>query len=64
MSLSVVGAVAEIALVLFAAPLVLGAYVVLQRATWGVARLYFAFLSVLLVLALSAGVLGLLALQR
>jgi hypothetical protein len=55
-------AVVEIARVLFAAPLVLGAYIVLQRASWGVTRLNFGFLSVLLVLALSAAVLGLLTL--
>ena len=53
-----------IAVVLFTAPLVLGAYVVLQRATWRVAMLYFGFVSSLLVLTLVAGMVGLAALPR
>ena len=49
---------------LFVAPLVLGAYVVLQGAGWRVSALYFGLLSVLLVLALTAGVVGLVLLSR
>ena len=51
MPLATASAIAEIATVLFVAPLVLGAYVVLQGAGWRVSALYFGLLSVLLVLA-------------
>jgi hypothetical protein len=64
MPLASAGAILAIALVLFAAPLVLGAYVVLQRASASVATLYFGFLSVLLLVALVAATFGLLAASR
>jgi hypothetical protein len=64
MTLGAVGAVVVIAIVLFAAPLVLGAYVVLQRASWVVAKLYFGLLSLLLGFALLAGLMGLFVLPR
>ncbi len=54
----------EIGVMLFTAPLVLGAYVVLQRASWRAAMLYFGFVTVLLVVTLVAGMVGLIALQR
>jgi hypothetical protein len=57
-------AIVEISLVLFAAPLVLGAFVVLQRASQQVAMLYFGFLSVAFVVVLVAAIIGLWALQR
>ncbi len=64
MPLATASAIAEIATVLFAAPLVLGAYVVLQGAGWRVSALYFGLLSVLFVTALTAGVVGLVMLSR
>jgi hypothetical protein len=64
MPLATAGAILAIAMVLFAAPLVLGAYVVLQRASSSVATLYFGFLSVLLLVALVAAMVGLFAAPR
>jgi hypothetical protein len=57
-------AIVAVVLVLFAAPLVLGAYVVVQRASWTVAMLYFGFLTTLLALTLVAAIVGLWSLQR
>ena len=64
MSPAAAAAIVQIGTVLFAAPLVLGAFVVLQHASWQVARLYFGLLSVLLTTALLAGMLGVIVLQR
>jgi hypothetical protein len=64
MPLATASAIAEIATVLFAAPLVLGAYVVLQGAGWRVSALYLGLLSALLLVALIAGVIGLVLISR
>jgi hypothetical protein len=64
MSLATASAIAEIATVLFAAPLVLGAFVVLQGAGWRVSALYLGLLSALLLVALIAGVIGLVLISR
>jgi hypothetical protein len=64
MPLATASAITEIATVLFAAPLVLGAYVVLQGAGWRVSALYLGLLSALLLVALIAGVVGLVLIAR
>ena len=62
MPLAGAGAIVEIATVLFAAPLVLGAQVVLQRASRRMAMLYLGLVSLLLLVALLAATIGLIAL--
>jgi hypothetical protein len=64
MLLAGASAILALTMVLFAAPLVLGAYVVLQRSSWRVAMLYFGFLSTLFVVALVAGIVGLASVPR
>jgi hypothetical protein len=64
MSLATASTIAQIATVLFAAPLVLGAFVVLQGAGWRVSALYLGLLSALLLVALIAGVIGLVLISR
>lgn len=62
MPLAGAGAIVEIATVLFAAPLVLGAQVVLQQASRTLVMLYFGLLSLLLLVALMAAAIGLIGL--